>query len=74
MESLLPPEAMHDSNEFRRKYCYLPLMEQVLVKYAPSLHAIFDRYAALNTDRADVLQTTKQLSVGEWMTFLEVRP
>eukprot|EP00966_Prymnesium_polylepis_P006756 155706-Prymnesium_polylepis.1 len=68
---LLPPEAVHDSNHFRSTYCYLGLVEDVLVKHQPTLRALFDHYAALNADLSDVLQSKRLVSIGEWLTFVD---
>mmetsp|Transcript_1620 Transcript_1620/g.4844 ORF Transcript_1620/g.4844 Transcript_1620/m.4844 type:complete len:1055 (+) Transcript_1620:77-3241(+) len=67
----LPRETRHDGNAFRDQYCYLPLIEQTLGKHEATLRNVFERYADVNHDVSDRLQSKTAISVGEWMIFLD---
>jgi len=66
------PEAKHDANLFRRKYCYAQLTDAELKRRKPSLLALFEVYANVNRSHThDQLQSASMMSVGEWLDFLE---
>lgn len=69
LETLLPPEALQNSNRFRLERCYNEHTERSLVRNQESLRAIFSVYARQNTDLSDELQDTKLMSIGEWLAF-----
>ena len=71
LESTLPPEAMQDSNAFRKSRCYNELVDATLRKHQTSLQAIYDVYARANKDAQDELQSSKTMSIGEWLSFVE---
>lgn len=67
---LLPPEALHKRDEFRRKHCYVPLMDAALVRHETTLRALFAKYAKVNRDRTDELQSDRLVSCGEWLSLI----
>lgn len=71
LQKALPPEALQDSNAFRKQRCYNELCDMALRRHQPSLRAIFDVYARSNRNTSDELQDSRQMSVGEWLTLLE---
>ena len=68
---VVPPEALQDSNAFRKSKCYTPLTDAALVKHKASLRAMYNIYSRGNKDLNDNLQSDKLMSFGEWLTFLE---
>ena len=70
LRTTLPPEALQDSNEFRRQCCYNEHTDRELVPWEESLRALFRVYARSNADVGDELQDQRTMSVGEWLSFL----
>lgn len=71
LRTVLPAEALQDSNVFRKKRCYSEMTDMTLRRKQPSLKAIFDVYARANRNRIDELQDSKLVSIGEWLLLLE---
>ena len=71
LRTYLPPEALQDSNHFRRTRCYLPLVDSELRKANASLHAVFSIYASSNRSIADNTQSSSMMSMGEFLYLLE---
>lgn len=71
LKSVAPPEALQDSNVFRKKTCYQQLTDASLRRHLTSLRSIFDVYARSNRDKADDLQDASLMSIGEWLALLE---
>ena len=68
---VLPPEALQDSNAFRKKRCYQELTETTLRRALPSLRSIFDVYSRANRNTASDLQDSQAMSIGEWLAMIE---
>ena len=66
-----PPEATQDSNDFRRKFCYVEHTDLQLRKHRSTLEAIYTIYSKTNTNTHDVLQSARTMSIGEWLTLCE---
>ena len=71
IEKKLPPEALQDSNAFRKAVCYNEPCDIALTRQKESLLAIYRIYAKANQNAGDVLADSKQMSIGEWMAFVE---
>ena len=71
LEAALPAEALQDSNAFRRSRCYNQHSDMALRKHLSLLQALFSVYARRNKSRDDHLQDSNQMSIGEWLSFLE---
>ena len=71
IEKSLPPEALQDSNAFRKMVCYNELCDLALSRHKQSLQAIYGVYSKKNQEAGDVLQDSKQMSIGEWLSFVE---
>ena len=69
--SMLPPEALQDSNVFRKKRCYIESTDMTLRRNKTTLKAIFDVYSRANRNTSDELQDSKLMSCGEWMMLLQ---
>ena len=64
-----PPEALQNSNEFRRRFCYTEQMDNVLSKHMRSLRNIYDVYAGVVHDIHDGLEDNRWMSAAEWIRF-----
>jgi len=62
-------QALHDSDDFRRKRLYKRDVHEVLSKYRASLNAIFDYYSA-GADSHVITTEGKVMSQDEWDAFL----
>jgi hypothetical protein len=72
LELHLPPECMHNTNAFRARYLYIKSTSLVLRRHAPSLRALYVKYAEGNEGAsANVLDTRSLLSLAEWLALLE---
>lgn len=65
----LPPEALQNSNTFRKRYCYVEQTSKALEHHASSIEALFVRYAAAGISTA--LNSTTTMSIGEWLMFVD---
>ncbi|KAL3915124.1 MAG: hypothetical protein SGPRY_007367, partial [Prymnesium sp.] len=65
ISSKLPPEALQNSNTFRKRYCYVEQTSKALEHHASSIEALFVRYAAAGISTA--LNSTTTMSIGEWL-------
>ena len=65
----LPPTALQDSNEFRKKVCYTKAVSTALEVYEGSLKSMYGKYAEVSQDQNDVLRDDALMSIGEWLAF-----
>lgn len=64
----LDPVVMQDSNAFRKEYCYTEAVDAVLKRHAPSLKALYSRYADARVVEQDTtLSKATLMSFEEWM-------
>lgn len=71
IKRFLPPEALQDSNEFRKTACYNELCDRALCRQQASLRAIYAVYAKVNRNLGDELQDSTKISIGEWLSLLD---
>ena len=64
-----PPEALQDSNSFRKRHCYTELMDKVLRRHMPSLKNIYKCYAAGQHELGATLEDDNWMSAAEWVRF-----
>ena len=71
MRVKLPPEALQDSNSYRRKYAYTQLVDTELRRHETSLRHLFDHYKRGNNNFGDCMQNTNMMSFGEWYRLID---
>ena len=66
IDANLGPEAIHDSNDFRRDRLYMHAVDKVFVVHIEKLHHLFDRFG-----RADHGGEGNRMHMEEWLNFIE---